>query len=345
MAQPLFFSTNTLSNAEILGLLKKLNEQHEETEAVSESKPEPRPPSEEYYDDNALNDDADVPCEIRANVVVDPKEFRSFDDALKRFSGKVKKEGFLRDHMLRERGMRNDRAGRRRRGTANNTNSVDALSPLASAMVRDGKRRALRGELPYGERSDRIDMRASVRGDISESSAPAASPHEVTNALAEVPIQAVTPARPKSPDAVLIFIEFLSDPPTFGMIKDKEKPLLGFPFGGIDDPEKGVFGQSAIEAALREAHEEFFFNIPVTLSATEQNVIGTLPGPAAGMIFLVHVQVPADTPYAHGEEQTDAAIATQAEIDDFVRRRLVLPRHKAAWRTFKELVLNPRVQT
>lgn len=278
-----------------------------------------------------------IPNQVRYNVSVDVSRFHDFETALKRFSSLCKKEGLMpkqRQFEAQGKRMVSRHAGRFER-------TVLPVSPLVSAIIKERKRKALRGELQ--EPSSRVKSR-EIAPPASAASipAPVATPLEYPVAVSSY----VSPARQRFStgprDEVLIIIEFMSTPPKFSIIKDEHKALIGFPFGGKDDPENGIVDVSIIAAGLREAREEFFYNLPVMLTAGEENIITTIPGPENGTVHIMHLQVPEGTPYAHGKEQTDSALATEQKIDELVRDRLILPKHKEAWGFFKEIVLLPR---
>lgn len=337
MEQLFTFGKTYLSKDALLRLLTEINTQDEEQTTATEiaqtetlqSRSEPLAQDD---DEMEIGEEIVTPVRTRANYAVDVSAFPNFEAALRRFSSRTK--SLVRDYGQRQKGL--PRTGKKRRRVPDQQNVLDQLSVLGDAIVQENRRKAARGELLPPKRGGKSKV-SNVAPTIA-----AVSSNEAVLTVEDRPTNMVPSERVKSPDAALIFIEFLSSPPKFGVIKDKEKPLIGFPFGGLDDPEKNIYGQSPVEAALREAREEFFFGVPVTLSATEENIVATLPGPNGGTIFLVHVQVPANTPYHHGEEQTAAALATEEQFDNFIQRRLILPKHKDAWRLFKAIVLVPR---
>lgn len=292
-------------------------------------------------------DSPDIPHQIRHNISVDVSRFSNFETALKRFTSLCRNEGLMpKQRQFEAQGER--MKPRYRTGRFERT--VFPVSPLVSAVIRDRKRKAGRGELQETSPRTRVKPREIVQT-TRVVATPIASP-QFASARAHPERSAATLSSSSSRsrfryetgprDEVLIIIEFLSDPPKFSIIKDEHKALIGFPFGGKDDPENGIVDASIIAAALREAREEFFFELPVILSAGEENIIATMPGPENGIVHIVHLQVPAGTPYAHGKEQTDSAIATEQKIDELVADRLILPKHKEAWGFFKEIVLLPR---
>ncbi len=286
----------------------------------------------------------DVPHEIRHNISVDVSRFSNFETALKRFSSLCRKEGLtVKQRQFEAQGDR--MVPRRITGRFDRTDFP--VSPLVAATLRERRRKAARGELQ--DTYPRVKPREIVSPAPAASVLPPAStvvPIETPIASPPVSSQYASPTRRRFAtgprDEVLIIIEFTSNPPKFSIIKDEHKSLIGFPFGGKDDPEQEIIDASIIAAALREAREEFFYNLPVMLSAGEENIIATMPGPADGTVHIAHLQVPEGTSYAHGKEQTDSAIATEQKIDELVRDRLVLAKHTEAWYIFKETVLLPR---
>lgn len=284
--------------------------------------------------------------EIRHNVAVDVSRFPNFEAALKKFSALSKREGLMpKQRQFEAQGERmvsQHRAGRFER-------TVLPVSPLVAATIRDRKRKALRGELE--DARPRVRPREIESPALPTSEAVGAPTASVGAAPVETPIVTPTPlyssfARRRFAigprEEVIIFIEFLYDTPKFGLIKDQHKALIGFPFGGVDDPEQGIVGQTPFQGGLRESHEEFFFGLPVILSAGEDGMFTTMPGPEGGTVHLMHLQVPAGTPYAHGSEQTHSGLFTEAEVDEIIAERLMLSKHRDAWLLFKEKILRPR---
>lgn len=224
--------------------------------------------------------------------------------------------------------------------------TVLPVSPLVAATIRDRRRKAMRGELE--------DTRARVRPREIESPAPT-TPVSTEPAVSKISAQSFPPTSSHfSParrqfatgprEEVLIFIEFLDDVPKFGLIKDQHKALIGFPFGGVDDPENGIVGQTPLQGGLRETGEEFFCNLRVILSAGEDSIFATMPGPEGGTVHLMHLQVPAGTLYAHGDEQTHSGLFTEAQVDEIIAEKLMLAKHRDGWILFKEKILRPRAQ-
>lgn len=291
----------------------------------------------------AKEDGTATPYEIHHNISVDVSKFPNFEAALKKFSALSKREGLMpKQRQFEAQGERmvsQHRAGRFER-------TVLPVSPLVAATIRDRRRKAMRGELD--------DTRSRVRPREIESSAritPASI--EPEPAASEISAQSFTPA-PLYPsparrqfstgprEEVLVFIEFSESTPKFALIKDQHKALIGFPFGGVDDPEQGIVGQTPLQGGLREAREEFFFNLPVILSAGEDSMFATMPGPEGGTVHLMHLTVPAGTPYAHGGEQTHSGLFTEAQVDEIIAERLMLAKHRDAWLLFKEKILASR---
>lgn len=281
--------------------------------------------------------------EIRHNIAVDVSKFPNFEAALKKFSALSKREGLMpKQRQFEAQGERmvsQHRAGRSER-------TVLPVSPLVAATIRGRRRKAMRGELE--------DARSRVKPREIESpvsAIPASTESEP--ATPEISAQFSVPAPSYSSPArrqfatgpreeVMIFIEFLESTPKFGLIKDTHKALIGFPFGGVDDPEQEIVGQTPLQGGLREAREEFFFNLPVMLSAGEENIFATMPGPEGGTVHLLHLQVPAGTPYAHGSEQTHSGLFTEAQVDNIIAERLMLAKHRDGWHLFQEKVLRAR---
>lgn len=302
----------------------------------------------------AEEDGTATPYEIHHNIAVDVSRFPDFEAALKKFSALSKREGLMPTQ--RQFARQGDRMVQRYR-TGRFERTVLPVSPLVAAKIRDRRRKAMRGELD--------DARTRVRPNTKNTLGVGVKPREIespalpTSEAVGAPIASIgaeqnltitplysSPARRQFAtgprEEVLILIEFLESAPKFALIKDQHKALIGFPFGGVDDPEQGIVGQTPLRGGLREAREEFFCGLPVMLSAGEDSMFATMPGPDGGTVHLMHLKVPAGTPYAHGGEQTHSGLFTEAQVDEIIAERLMLAKHRDAWLLFKEKILASR---
>lgn len=167
-------------------------------------------------------------------------------------------------------------------------------------------------------------------------------PAHVPIILSSVPLQSDSASKPKAVEVVredtsnsaLIIPVFLSDPPVYGVIKDMEKFLLGFPFGGQDHDEGD---RTIFDAARRELGEELFCGLDVKIPEfSSENLIGTMEFNGAHKVFVFVVEFVADTPIKEGEEQEAAVKVAADKIDEWIKQGIFLEKHAIAWEMFKK---------
>lgn len=285
-----------------------------------------------------------VPYQIRHNVAVTVVG-GDIEKALKRFktlSGHVLFD-LARGHALKT-------GGDMRRFNNNNWRTEPPeLSGIGAALVRSTRKetwRALKeGRIPPSRRQRlrRLEQqRALVAARAQSSPAPSVATVEPVR-IVEIPAAETVPVAPAVREEVLVIVEFLSDPLTYGVIWDQGKPKLGFVFGGKDDPDQGLVDQELHVAAEREAMEELFCGVNIQLGVTPQNMLGQIHGRSHGLISVFHVQVPSDTPVSKGDEQREAFAVSQVQLEQWIRDRMVLPQHIQGWEFFKQTVLLSRL--
>jgi len=143
---------------------------------------------------------------------------------------------------------------------------------------------------------------------------------------------------------VLMIVRFLTDIPTFAVVKDAEKPLIGFPYGGVEESDVDI-----LFAASRETKEEIFYEpentegiqidfspeglFGETLLARRDQETGELQ---QHQVFFLTTDMPAGTLIHKGVDQTAAFRVTGEKIDKLIDDGIFLPMHTDAWRLFKQ---------
>lgn len=133
-----------------------------------------------------------------------------------------------------------------------------------------------------------------------------------------------------------VIARFLSNPILYGVIKDSKKPLLGFPGGSKDEPEKGIFDRDIYETAVRECKEELFSGLDVEVKITQENFLCRIPVSETHALYFFVADFPAQTPYCRGEKQEAAILVPAEKIDEYISEGIFLPNHARAWQIYKE---------
>ncbi len=136
------------------------------------------------------------------------------------------------------------------------------------------------------------------------------------------------------PQGAGIIIKFLTSPPTFLIIQDKEKGEPGFVFGGKDDPAQSIVDADIFDTATRETLEESGIEVRIA----KENLLGAITEgdrkKYAKTFF--HVTVPAKTSYRRGSEIKWIKTETAAQIDERIARGEFLLDHRLFWLLYKD---------
>lgn len=147
--------------------------------------------------------------------------------------------------------------------------------------------------------------------------------------------------RSQRTEGVLMIVEFGDEDPDFAIVKDKDKELLGFPFGGRDPSDPTVF-----DAAGRECREEIFFKLDVLIpELAEDNYAGMIAINEHYAVHVIVISMPADTPMQNGEEQEAAFRVPRDKINEYIARGILLNTHAVAWGLYNEWLQKKSRQT
>lgn len=141
----------------------------------------------------------------------------------------------------------------------------------------------------------------------------------------------------KLTEGVLVIARILTDPPLFPIIKDQDKGLLGFVYGGRETGESGIVDKTIFDAAGRELSEELFNNNPpIKFDIGPKNYIAKMTIASNHIVYAITIDLPPDTKLQAGEEQ-EAAFAVSAEkIEEYIEEGIFLPKHAKAWRLYQK---------
>jgi len=128
----------------------------------------------------------------------------------------------------------------------------------------------------------------------------------------------------------LTIIEYATDIPQYEVIRDNDKFLMRFPFGGIILP-----GEKPVDGAKRESREEVGLQLG---KMTKDNFIGEFNCGPNCTHFVFAKRLPAELKHTVvlGEEQKDHAAMLETTIDRYISNGMFSPNHANAWVEFKK---------
>lgn len=144
----------------------------------------------------------------------------------------------------------------------------------------------------------------------------------------------------------LIVIKFNSEIPRFAILKDFEKPEIGFAYGGLHDPVNKIVDADIFAAAQREVREEVFSGMSVDISIGKDNLLDVIaePDKATGSDYfcsIFFIELPDIAINEEGsQEQEWVRKATAEEIDLLIEQGKFLHKHTVAWRMVKNFGLH-----
>lgn len=167
-----------------------------------------------------------------------------------------------------------------------------------------------------------------------------------THTIGSIPCIAGEQSGSQPSEAVMVI-------PTLGekivIIKDIEKPTLGFPFGGVETGkgENGIIDKDRPCACRREILEEIF-GIPETefsedkaqelgIVVGEKDLIGTIQKAHDHVVYIYTLSLPAScrSKLKPGKEQQVVLTVSPSKIDKFVEEDIFLNAHAQGWAMFK----------
>ncbi len=153
----------------------------------------------------------------------------------------------------------------------------------------------------------------------------------------------------KPSEAVMIIFRLQTKPERIIVIKDLEKPTLGFPFGGVEvgKGESGIIDKDRPRACRRETLEEIFA-IPETefseekatelgVVITEEHFVGKIHKAPDHSVCVYSPTLPASCYYKlkPGSEQEAVLKVEPWKIDGYIERGIFLDYHAVGWEMCK----------
>ena len=171
--------------------------------------------------------------------------------------------------------------------------------------------------------------------------------------LTSKPFFTSTFSAPTPSEAIMIIARFEAMPKTeekIVIIKDYDKPTLGFPFGGVENGESdsGIIDKDKPQACRREILEEIF-GVPenefsedkaqeLGIVITESDFIGKIQKAPDHTVYVYAPILPASCrpKLKHGKEQQAVLVVSASKIDQYIEEGIFLDTHAKGWKMFKQ---------